>query len=328
MDGTTTWVRTAEGWHEAPPTGAHGRPPTGEGVPEGAVVWVRVPQRSGFSAVAEQLGLPPEVVQRCAEHEHIRHRSRAHVEHLDGGMLLTVPTIAYRESTHDVLSGEVTCLALDDVVLTAESGSAGVLANVASTLQRKHGSAGGRSGGVLSALLTGLVGGASDVELALGDAVQALESVVFSSRQSATVEQIYALKREVAEARRGLLPLGSELPELVTDPDDDADADAWLRRLTTAVDRLDHRLEAHDDLLSAMLTAHLAVVSVQQNDDMRRISAWAAIAAAPTLLAGVYGMNFRHMPELAWTWGYPGVIALMVGTSVVLHRLFTRSGWL
>src|SRR5690606_10980568 len=113
VDGTTTWVRTAEGWHEAPPTGALGRPPTGEGVPEGAVVWVRVPERAGFSAVAEQLGLLPEVVQRCAEHEHIRHRSRAHVEHLDRGMLLTVPTIAYRESTHDVLSGEVTCLALD-----------------------------------------------------------------------------------------------------------------------------------------------------------------------------------------------------------------------
>ena len=145
---------------------------------------------------------------------------------------------------------------------------------------------------------------------------------------SEPVERIYALKREIAEARRALVPLESELPELVVGPDEAAPADAWVRRLVRAVDRLDRRLAAHDSLLVDMLSAHLALVTVRQNDTIRRISAWAAIVAIPTLIASIYGMNFRHMPELSWYWSYPAVVGIMVVLSVVLHRLFRRSGWL
>ncbi|MGO4755963.1 CorA family divalent cation transporter, partial [Streptomyces sp. 2MCAF27] len=77
-----------------------------------------------------------------------------------------------------------------------------------------------------------------------------------------------------------------------------------------------------------ILAAHLAQMGVRQNDDMRKISAWAAMAAVPTLIAGVYGMNFDHMPELSWTWGYPGVLLLMAGVVFGLHRFFRRRGWL
>ena len=85
---------------------------------------------------------------------------------------------------------------------------------------------------------------------------------------------------------------------------------------------------AYDDLLSDMLSVHLSQVSVRQNEDVRKISSWAAIAAAPTLVASIYGMNFEHMPELTWTYGYPLAIAAMGAVCYSLYRLFRRSGWL
>ena len=96
-------------------------------------------------------------------------------------------------------------------------------------------------------------------------------------------------------------------------------------------DHLTHaseQVESLDRLLSDILGAHLAQMGVRQNDDMRKISAWAAMAAVPTLVAGIYGMNFEHMPELTWTWGYPGVIALMLVMVLGLYRTFKRRGWL
>src|SRR3712207_5588801 len=99
-------------------------------------------------------------------------------------------------------------------------------------------------------------------------------------------------------------------------------------------DVLDHALRVRDqvagldELLSSILQAALARVSVAQNDDMRRISSYAGLIAAPTLIAGVYGMNFTHMPELDWTYGYPYALLLMAGLCFLLYRAFKRSGWL
>jgi magnesium transporter len=90
---------------------------------------------------------------------------------------------------------------------------------------------------------------------------------------------------------------------------------------------IDH-VESYDRLLTDVLNAHLAQISVQQNSDMRKISAWVAIAAVPTMLAGIYGMNFEHMPELSHEWGYPAVMTLMAVICLSLYRAFRRSGWL
>jgi magnesium transporter len=103
------------------------------------------------------------------------------------------------------------------------------------------------------------------------------------------------------------------------------------RRLREQHARLQHLVESTDglgSLLSNVLQAYLTEVSVRQNDDMRRISAWVAIWAVPTLLAGVYGMNFQHMPELGWRFAYPVVLIVMVAICLVLYRGFRRSGWL
>ena len=81
-------------------------------------------------------------------------------------------------------------------------------------------------------------------------------------------------------------------------------------------------------MLSSLVQAALAKAGMQQNSDMRKISAWAAMAAVPTAIAGIYGMNFENMPELAWTWGYPAVILLMLGICGFLYRTFRRNHWL
>ena len=82
------------------------------------------------------------------------------------------------------------------------------------------------------------------------------------------------------------------------------------------------------DLLTSVLEANLTRVSVRQNEDMRKISAWVAIAAVPTMIAGIYGMNFENMPELDQDWGYPVVLAFIATVCLLLYRGFRKSGWL
>jgi magnesium transporter len=83
-----------------------------------------------------------------------------------------------------------------------------------------------------------------------------------------------------------------------------------------------------DDVVNALLQARLTQVTVEQNNDMRKIASWAAIAAVPTAVGGIYGMNFSHMPELGWRYGYPSVMLLILVGAAVLHRLLRRAGWL
>jgi magnesium transporter len=102
----------------------------------------------------------------------------------------------------------------------------------------------------------------------------------------------------------------------------------FFRDVADHVIRVSEQTEALDTLLSSALNAHLARVSVQQNDDMRRISGWVAIAAVPTMLAGVYGMNFDNMPELHWYYGYYALLAVMVIICSSMYAGFRRAGWL
>ncbi|MFI2752329.1 magnesium and cobalt transport protein CorA [Cellulomonas sp. P22] len=295
------------------------------------VVWVAADDPAELPGVARSLGIEPRhlVVVGAG----LAHRTaRAHLDHLEGGgVALTVPTVRFAQDALDVRTGRVTCVVVGSVILTAEEGDAGVLDLVHDELDARTPLPERGPRKVLAALLGALVRAVSDVEAALGEAVADAERLVFSPGTDDPVGRVYHLKREVAQARRALVPLGSELLEVVDDEQDvrqDADAARWLRRLQSSVERVDRRLTAHDQLLADMLSVHLSQVSVRQNEDMRKISSWAAIAAVPTLLAGVYGMNFRHMPELGWQYGYPLALAGMVAVCVGLYAVFKRSGWL
>ena len=153
-------------------------------------------------------------------------------------------------------------------------------------------------------------------------------------------QQIYLLKREVLEFRRAAVPLAAPLDRLASDeplPFVHEKARPFFRDVADHLLRVIDHVESYDRLLTDVLSAHLAQISVQQNDDMRRISAWVAIAAVPTMIAGIYGMNFNHIPELQasvdvgaheYYYGYFVVLAVMAVVCVSLYRAFRRSGWL
>jgi len=302
------------------------------------LVWLRVDAPSDLADAAAGRGVAEPVVAALRTHLGAHARTRPRADRLgEDALALVVPTLASRDAA-DVVTGTVALVVAGDVVLTAEVGEAGVLDGLAERLGEQH-PADARTGGLLPALLATLVERALDVEDGLAQAVADLEEVVFSRRTDPPVERLYQLKREIAEARRALAPLSVELPALVADPDASSPGEpsgsggaaldeAWVRRLVASVDRLDRHLKDHDDLCADMLSAHLALVSVAQNEQMRRISAWAATLAIPTLVGTVYGMNFRHMPELHWTLGYPFALTLMVVLGVAVNLLFRRSGWL
>lgn len=273
------------------------------------------------------------------------HPMRGHVDRSSAGeLILSVPTVSYVEKSRDVHTGVLTCVVLPHLVLTAEAGEARVLERTADRLTAlarpeahpedladPH--AGTHS--VLGAALLTLVAAAADVEAELGAAVAETEPMVFSPAAGADpAERIYLLNREVAEARRAIAPLTVALLDLEAIAEDlpehrpDARTQRVLQRVQSSAERVDRHLEAQDQLLGAMLDAHLSLVSVRQNGDTRKISAWAAITLVPTLLAGIWGMNFDHMPELTWRFGYPLALTAMVGACLVLYRLFRRSGWL
>lgn len=310
------WSRTGPHWH-----------PDGRSS-DADVVWVRVDSAADLPAVGAEYGLPEALLAHAAERVGRPGRSKPHVELLEGGGVhLVAPTLSFNDPT-DIVTGEISCLVRGDVVLTAESGPAGVLDRVQERLAAPQSFPDQLTGGLLSALLLALVEAAADVEDMIAGAVASLEGVVFSPREDAPVERLYEVKREIAEARRALVPLGAELPDLLTESDTTSPGDVWVRRVIGAVDRLDRRLEDHDELLADMLSAHLALVSVAQNEQMRAISAWAATLAVPTLVGTIYGMNFVHMPELHWTIGYPLALGFMAVVGTVVNVLFRRSGWL
>jgi magnesium transporter len=142
-------------------------------------------------------------------------------------------------------------------------------------------------------------------------------------------ENIYELKREVLEFRGAEDPLVPVLQDIVKGRVSVAPGTTeYFRDVLDHLLRVDEQVDSHNELLTNVLNAHLAQVGMQQNEDMRKISAWAAILAVPTLVTGAYGMNFTHMPGLTEWWGYPAAVVLIVGICASLYRWFRKSGWL
>jgi magnesium transporter len=164
---------------------------------------------------------------------------------------------------------------------------------------------------------------ASEVEQDIDE----IEESVFSPERTDDTLRIYQLKRELLEFKRAVVPLGRPLEQML-DAERLAPVHDYLRDVDDHLRRVTQQVEGDDELLDSILDANLTRVSVQQNDDMRKISAYAALFAVPTGVAGIYGMNFDHMPELHWEFGYPMALLIMVGLVTLLYRAFKRSGWL
>ena len=222
----------------------------------------------------------------------------------------------------------------DSFVVTVRHGEGSPLAAVRRRLEAepevlKHGPT-----AVLYAISDAVVDHYIDVAAELQVDLEELETEVFAPERRRharnTAARIYTFKRQVLEFRRAAGPLAAPMARLASAgvPFVHEHSQPFFRDVNDHLTRANEQVEGLDRLLSDVLSAHLAQMGVRQNDDMRKISAWAAMAAVPTMVAGIYGMNFDHMPELRWVWAYPAVLLLMAGAVYGLFRLFKRRGWL
>ena len=186
-------------------------------------------------------------------------------------------------------------------------------------------------GFVLYALMDFIVDQYFPLVDAFEDKLGALEDNIFSQTLTReTTEQIYQLKRELLEVKRAVAPLvdmGNRLvrADLTLIPDA---ARVYFRDVYDHAIRINEMIDTIRELLTTALEANLSLISVSQNEAMKRLAAWAAIIAVPTMIAGVYGMNFKFMPELDWLWGYPVTMAVMLSACGFLYYRFKRAGWL
>ena len=302
-------------------------------------LWVVLqdPTAEELSEVGRELHL-----HRLAVEDAVTGHQRPKVERYGDTVFVVLKVLSYFDETSSVETSELMMFVAERFVVSVRRGDTGPAHDVRDAVQRDPHRLKLGPKAVMHAVMEHVVGEYTRIDDELERDVEQMEEQVFSPDRSSDAQRIYSLKREVLEVRRAAVPLVAPLKALVSDdhePDHetghetghhvlDQQARFVLRDVLDNLTRTVEHVESYDRLLTDILNAHLAQVSVRQNDDMRKISAWAAIAAVPTLVAGVYGMNFQHMPELSWRYGYPGCVLFMVAVCFGLFRVFKRSGWL
>ncbi|MCX4861646.1 magnesium/cobalt transporter CorA [Streptomyces canus] len=301
----------------------------------GGFVWLGLhePTEKEFDLVTREFGLHPLAVEDA-----LKAHQRPKLEVYDDSLFVVLKPVVYEPKSDTVSTGEVMLFLGDAFVVTVRHGVGSPLKAVRERLEQEPQLLGKGPTSVLYAVADAVVDHYLEVATELATDLEELEAEVFSpdgggSRHTAS--RIYTFKRQILEFRRATVPLSMPLTRLAgvgayggTVPFVNDRARPFFRDVNDHLSRVNESVEGLDRLVSDVLSAHLAQMSVRQNDDMRKISAWAAMAAVPTMIAGIYGMNFDHMPELHWVWAYPAVIALMGVLEVLLYRLFKRRGWL
>ncbi len=298
-----------------------------------AFVWIGLhePDQHQMQAVADVFGLH-ELAVEDAVHAH----QRPKLERYDNTLFLVLKTVNYvpHESVVNareiVETGEIMVFVGPDFVVTVRHGEHTGLAGVRKRLESSSALLALGPYAVMHAIADHVVDSYLEVTEMVETDIDAMEEDIFSPRTQTEIETIYLLKREVVELRRAVSPLTVALQRIGTDHNDLISKE--IRRYMRDV--LDHtisasdRITSYDELLSSLVQAALGKVAMQQNVDMRKISAWVAIAAVPTMIAGIYGMNFDNMPELHWAWGYFVVLAVMAVVCGALYRTFRHNHWL
>ncbi|GAA3781798.1 magnesium and cobalt transport protein CorA [Streptomyces chiangmaiensis] len=297
-------------------------------------VWLGLhePTDDEFAGIAELFDLHPLAVEDAVEAH-----QRPKLERYGDTLFAVFKTVCYVEhkeltATSEIVNtGEIMVFIGPAFVITVRHGRHGSLGPLREELEASPRQLAKGAAAVLHAIADHVVDDYLSVTDAVQEDIDQVEMDVFAeSGVRLDPGRIYQLKRELLELRRAVAPLGRPLQELATRPIRviDPEIQAYFRDVSDHQLRATEQLAAFDELLNSILQAHLAQVSVAQNADMRRITAWAALIAVPTMVTGVYGMNFRYMPELHWRIGYPLVIAVIAVGCLVLYRGFKRNDWL
>jgi magnesium transporter len=292
-----------------------------------AFVWIGLhePTEEEFESVRLEFGLH-ELAVEDAVHAH----QRPKLEVYGDTLLLVLKPARYYDKTDDIELGEILIFAGDGFVVVVRHGEATELTGVRRAVEQDPDRLRRGPEAVLHAIVDRVVDEYGPVARALEEDIEEVEAEVFSPERTNSAERIFKLKREILEFSRATGPLAEALDALCEDsvPHVGSSMSSYFRDVRDHLARVVDQIDSNRELLSSVLTANLSQIGVRQNEDMRRISAWVAIVAVPTMIAGIYGMNFDTMPELRWSFGYPLVVGIMVTICVFLYLRFRRSGWL
>jgi magnesium transporter len=292
-------------------------------------VWVGLhePSATELADIAEVFGLHPLAVED-AIHAH----QRPKLERYDDVHFVVMKTVGYVPSepggAEVVVTGEIMLFCGPDFVVTVRHGSHGELGVVRRDLERDPARLALGPAAVLHAVADRVVDGYVGVANAVMEDIDEVEEAVFSPERTDESRRIYRLKREVIQLKRAVGPLAGPLRNLSGRRFVPAEIKEYLRDVEDHLTRVREQVESYDELLNPILQAHMTQVTVADNKDMRKISAWGAIFMVPTAIAGVYGMNFKHMPETQGQFGYPMILGVIALACLSLYRGFRRNGWL
>jgi magnesium transporter len=289
--------------------------------------WVGLhePTPEELARVQELFDLHPLAVEDA-----LKPHQRPKLERYGESVVLVLRTLWYVDAEDAVETGQISVFVGQRYVVTVRHGAGGSLATARADLEERTQVLGHGPAAVLWAICDTVVDDYLTVAESVEEDVDEIEASVFSPQRTSDAARIYALKREVLEMSRAILPLRKPMESFAQGQAYGVSPEAapFFRDVADHLVRVADQTESLDSLLTSALNAHLARVSVQQNDDMRRISAWVAIAAVPTTLGAVYGMNFDNMPELRWKYGYFMVLGVMAVACGSLYVFFRRVGWL
>jgi magnesium transporter len=295
---------------------------------DGSFAWLGLfePSQEELERVEAEFGLHPLAVEDA-----VKAHQRPKIEVYEDTLFFVLKPVRYIDPEEVIEIGEILLFVNPAFVISVRHGKPSPLQAVRTRLDADPELISHGPGAVLYAILDRVVDDYEPVVEGVDADIQQIEEQVFSGdRNLNPAQRIYRLESEVLDFDRAVAPLATAVDRLARR--DFAVIDKELR--TYIMDVLDHLLrvvpQVHGfrELLSTALHANLTQISVRQNEDMRRISAWVAILAVPTAVAGIYGMNFDHMPELNSEFGYPGVLLFILIVCLILHRRFKRAGWL
>jgi len=285
-------------------------------------LWVGLhdPTPQELAAFADPLNLHPLAVEDALE-AHQRPKAERYENHI----FMSIRTVEYQDD--NIETSEINMFLGENFLLTVRKGTGHDLRQVrkraeANTEDLEHGPI-----AALYAVVDSVVDDYERVAAELDQDIAELEASVFSAQRTSDSHRIYRLKRETLEFRRAVMPLREPVSRFATTTMPE-EARPYFRDINDHLNRVSESIDSTDKLLDNALNAHLAQLTIQQNNDMRRLTAGATLFAIPTAIAGIYGMNFVHMPELTWRYGYPIVVGITAVICWFTYRRFRKSGWL
>jgi len=290
----------------------------------GGLAWIGLyePDEEEFSTVAGEFEL-----HSLAVEDAIEAHQRPKLERYGDTTFVVLKPARYVDETETVEFGEIHVFVGSDFVITVRHGKASALDGVRERLESEPDLLRRGSVAVLYAIMDEVVDDYAPVVEGLENDIDEIETEVFGGKPEVS-RRIYQLSREVIQFQRATKPLTGSLSSLLEDERLDPELRRYLRDVQDHLLRVTEQIDGFRELLSSVLSVNLTLAGINQSDQTKKISAWAAVLFAPTLIAGIYGMNFDYMPELHWLLGYPFALMLMLFVALSLHFVFKKHGWL